>query len=128
MTLVDSDVLIAHLRGRGEATQWLLDRRRDGPRLAISVISVAEVTGGMRSAERSAVWRFLGSFEAEPVDEGIARRAGALMRTYRRSHGAIGIADYLVAATALERGHELATLNVKHFPMFPRLRAPFRLT
>ena len=38
---------------------------------------------------------------------------------------AIGLADYLVAATADLHGLPLATLNVKHFPMFDDLRAPF---
>jgi predicted nucleic acid-binding protein len=47
------------------------------------------------------------------------------MRRHRRSHAAIGVADYLIAATADTEGLELATLNVKHFPMFPGLRAPF---
>jgi predicted nucleic acid-binding protein len=49
------------------------------------------------------------------------------MRTYRQSHGGVGIADYLIGATAELHGAELATLNVRHFPMFPGLRPPFSL-
>ena len=127
MILVDSDVLIAHLRGLPVARGWLVRARRDGSRLAISVVSVAEITGGMRSAERREVWRLLGSLQVEEVTDVIARRAGELMRTYRRSHPGIGTPDYLIAATADIRGLELATLNVKHFPMRKGLRAPFRL-
>jgi predicted nucleic acid-binding protein len=33
--------------------------------------------------------------------------------------------DYVIAATAREFGAELATLNLKQFPMFPDLRAPY---
>lgn len=123
-TLVDSDVLIAHLRGRPAARDWLLEQRRAG-RLVVSAVTVAEVLGGMRSAERHEVRALLASFDCQPVSEQVARRAGELRRTYRRSHAAIGIADYLIAATAKEHELELATLNVRHFPMFDRLRAPF---
>jgi predicted nucleic acid-binding protein len=45
----------------------------------------------------------------------------------RRSRRGIGLGDYLVAATADVRGLDLATLNVKHFPMFKGLRPAFRL-
>ncbi len=35
------------------------------------------------------------------------------------------LGDYLAAATAQISGLDLATLNVRHFPMFDGLRAPF---
>lgn len=124
MILVDSDVLIAHLRGLEQARVWLRKARTAGP-LAVSVVSIAELTGGMRSAERREVWTLLGSLRAEPVTELVGRRAGEFMRQYRRSHGGIGLADYLIAATADLRGQALATLNVRHFPMFADLRPPF---
>lgn len=126
MILVDTDVLIAHLRGREPARAWLRQARAEGP-LSVSVVSIAELTGGMRSTERREVWRLLSILRAEPVTELIGRRAGELMRSYHRSHRGIGIADYLIAATAEHRGAELATLNVRHFPMFPDLEPPFGL-
>jgi predicted nucleic acid-binding protein len=46
------------------------------------------------------------------------------MREYRRSHAGIGLGDYLIAATVLTEGLELATLNVRHYPMFPGLARP----
>ncbi|MPY82838.1 MAG: PIN domain-containing protein [Actinophytocola sp.] len=124
MYLVDSDVLIAHLRGVEAAREWLREERRRSP-LAISAVSVAEVTGGMRSAERRTVWQLLGSFRVEPVTGLAAGRAGEFMRKYRRSHSGIGTADYLIAGTAEVRGFQLATLNVRHFPMFAGLKMPF---
>jgi len=50
------------------------------------------------------------------------------MRTWRRSHSGIGTSDYLIAATALELGMDLATLNVRHYPMFPDLTPPFTVS
>lgn len=124
MYLVDSDILIAHLRGLENARGWLRRARASGP-LAVSAVSVAEVTGGMRSAEKRQIWQLLGSLRIEPVTELTARRAGEFMRQYRRGHSGIGIADYLIAGTADVHGLELATLNVRHFPMFGDLQAPF---
>jgi predicted nucleic acid-binding protein len=126
--LVDSDVLIAHLRGIPAARAWLVETRRESGPLATSVVSVAEITGGMRSSERQEVWQLLSSLHVEGVNEVVARRAGELMRRYRRSHASIGVADYLIAATADVVGLDLATLNVRHFPMRKGLRPPFRLS
>jgi predicted nucleic acid-binding protein len=120
VVLVDTDILINHLRGDTATRDWLERARTEGP-LTISVVTVAELTGGMRSDERQAAWRLLSAFQAVGVSELIARRAGEFMRAYRRSHSGIALGDYLIAATAAELGADLATRNVKHFPMFPGL-------
>lgn len=122
--LVDTDVLIALLRGERNARDWLLTTRTAGPVLT-SVVTVTELTGGMRTSERREVRDLLGALHPVPVTELIARRAGELMREFRRSHSGIGIADYLIAATAELQSARLATLNVRHFPMFPGLERPF---
>lgn len=123
MILVDSDVLIAHLRGVASARDWL----RDAPAetLTVSAVTVAEVTGGMRESEERAVTALLGVLPTVPVTDPVARRAGALRRAFDRSHSGIALGDYLIAATALEHGFQLATLNTRHFPMFPGLEPPF---
>lgn len=126
MILVDTDVLIAHLRGLEPAHGWLAQARSAGP-LAVSAVTVAELTGGMRSGERR-VWGLLSRLHTDPVTDAVARRAGEFMRTYRRSHQGIGTADYLIAATADLGGHQLATLNVRHFPMFDDLAPAFDVT
>jgi predicted nucleic acid-binding protein len=123
--LVDSDVLIEHLRGTTAARDWLLGARQSSGRLAISVVSLTEVAGGMRSPERREVMRLLGSMQRFEVTEQVAWRAAMLMREYRRSRSAIGLGDYLIAATALTEGLEIATLNIRHYPMFPELARPF---
>jgi len=126
--LVDSDILIAHLRGVTAARDWLEDARRDTGPLAISAISITEVAGGMRSAERREVNRLLAAMQRVPISEPIAWRAAGFIRTYRRSHQGIGLGDYLIAGTADVEGLDLATLNVRHFPMFPGLEVPFQLS
>ncbi len=123
MIVLDTSVLIAHLRGDDRATQLLLgiptaDR-------AASVMARIEIEGGMRSDERRSVSSLFGVVRLLPVTDPIARRAGELLRTYRRSHTGIDLVDYAVAATAELHGATLATLNLKHFPMFPGLQAPY---
>ena len=127
MILVDSDVLIAHLRGVEAAKEWLLRARRDTGRLATSAVCVAEVAGGMRSAERREAVRLLSSLDVFAVSRQAGWHAAQFMRRYRRSHTGIGLGDYLIAATVATEGLQLATLNTKHFPMLDDLELPFAL-
>ena len=100
-------------------------RRATGP-LAISVVSVVEVAGGMRSQETTrggAAPRFPAYLPGQ--------RPGRVAeleptRTYRRSHAGIGLGDYLVAGTAEVEGCDLATLNVRHFPVPGDYHPPLR--
>ncbi|MSO79402.1 MAG: type II toxin-antitoxin system VapC family toxin [Acidimicrobiia bacterium] len=122
--LFDSTVLIAHLRGVTAATDLLLTAVERGEAVA-SVLSRTEIEGGMRSGERTDVARLFTALTMEPVTDAIAASAGALLREFRRSHSGIDVVDYVVAATALEVGAQLLTLNVRHFPMFDNLEAAF---
>lgn len=111
--LVDSDVLIWHLRGLPRATQ----RIDQLPSLTISAVTWMELLQGMRSrAELLAVQKSLAMRNAEqlPVTPAITRRAVTLMENLALSHG-LGMGDALIAATALEHGLPLRTANVKHF-------------
>ena len=124
MILFDSTVLIDHLKGVEDATD-LVSRAIRQEIAYCSAMSRVEIEGGMRSEERFGVRQMFGQLIIEPVTSEIAGRAAELMREYRRSHGGIDIADYVIAATAEARGAELMTLNVKHFPMFKDLAAPY---
>lgn len=67
----------------------------------------------------------LGSIQRFEVTEQVAWRAATLMQEYRRSHSGIGLGDCPIAATALTEGLQVATLNIRHCPMFPELARPF---
>ena len=122
MTVLDTTVVIDHLRGMPAAGDYL---RSLTAVPTCSEVTRAEVLQGLRSAERRAAEALFTVLHWADVDERIARRAGELGRRYRRSHPGLALADLLIAATALELAQPLATLNVRHFPMFPRLRAPY---
>ncbi|HWB72371.1 MAG TPA: type II toxin-antitoxin system VapC family toxin [Egibacteraceae bacterium] len=119
--LFDSSVLIAHLRGKPLAREVLREAATTGTAYA-SVISRAEIEGGMRSGERRDVARLFAALTLLPVTDAVARRAGQHLRRHRASHPGIDLADYLIGATAEEHGLELATLNVRHFPALRGLR------
>ena len=121
--LFDTSVLIAHLRGDRRATDLLLSVSTS-ERLA-SVLTRVEIEGGMRAAERVSVAGLLDALTLVPVSNPIARRAGEHLRTYRRSHPGIDLVDYVIAATAEAHQTPLATLNVKHFPMFANLKRAY---
>ena len=127
MILVDTDVLVAHLRGVPAARWWLRDAREEGP-LTISAVTVAELVAGMRPTDRQHVFSLVRALRVEPVSDLVARRAGELARDFRRSHPDIGLADYLVAATAETLGARLATLDARRFPMLSGLDEPLVVT
>jgi predicted nucleic acid-binding protein len=108
------------------AAKRLIDPRIvAGEPVTASVISQAEVLAGMRSSEEKRTIRTLGSLALFPVNDAVATRAGALARHYRSSHPGIGLADYLIAATAVLLGADLWTQNPRHFPMFEGLEPPY---
>jgi len=120
--VLDTSVLIDVLRGSEAAAAWLADL--DELPLC-SEITRAEVLRGVRSPERSRTERLLAALRWAPVDETTSRRAGELGRRHRGGHRGLGVADLLVAATALVHDAELATGNARHYPMFPGLRPPY---
>jgi predicted nucleic acid-binding protein len=111
--LVDTDVLIWHLRGYPQAT-----RRLDAlDALMLSAVSYLELLQGMRNkAELMAVKTMLQRRAASvlPVSEAITHRAIALMESLTLSHG-LQMGDALIAATALDHALPVLTANVKHF-------------
>ena len=91
-------------------------------------MSVAELyagaRGGVNEPEQLALSNFLNLFSIVPVTVDIAKAGGLYRRDYAGSHG-VGVADAVIAATAVLSDAELKTLNVKHYPMFKGLEAAY---
>ena len=122
--LLDTSVLVDHLRGVPDALD-LLERERRAGALHASEVTRLEVLAGMRPREEDGTRRLLSSLRFHPLDEDVAEEAGRLGRRWLPSHSGIDAADLAVAATATLRGLRLVTLNVKHFPMFEDLQRPW---
>ncbi len=118
--LVDTDIAIDFLRRREYAQKLLTNWAGEGL-LAISTLTHLEIYQGMKTGEESATNAFLDGLISVVVDIPIARRAGMMLGDLRSKGLTIGIADAIIAATALQFGAPLLTNNVEHYP-FPNLK------
>jgi predicted nucleic acid-binding protein len=123
--VADTSILIDTLRGVPAAREAIIAARDARHEVSASVVTKIELLSGMRSPEKSATRRLIASLTWIAVSDEIAEAAGALARAYRRSHQGIGVVDYVIAATVEHLNAQLWTLNVRHFPMFPELAAPY---
>ena len=121
--LLDTSILVDYLRNKPAAVTYV---EATAAQQLLSAVVVAELYGGVRDgAERAQLDALVASYSVLPVTESIAVEAGLLWRQYRPSHG-VGLADALLAATALVHNATLVTLNSKHFPMLPILLVPYQ--
>ena len=124
--LLDTDILIDYLHGRDEAVSFV---KANSDRIILSSIAVAELYAGARGGkddtEQTVLGSFLALFRVVPVSGAIAKSGGLYKRDYGKSHG-VGIADAIVAATAMAEDAELKTVNVKHYPMLKDIEPAYR--
>ncbi|MFP3869853.1 MAG: type II toxin-antitoxin system VapC family toxin [Syntrophobacteria bacterium] len=124
--LIDTDVLIDHLRGEKQALNFLKQIAAEGSFVSYSVIGKAEIYSGIQPEEEEAVSRLFKSMREVPVDGEVAELAGRYRKHFYASHGLL-LPDALVAASAKKIEATLVTLNKKHFPMDDIvIRVPYR--
>lgn len=115
-TLLDSDVIIAWLRGYEPIARLIPALLQKGEVLTWTPVSVAEIFAGVRKGEEKQVENLFLVLEALSLSAEVGRKAGQYMKSYSRSHG-VELADALVAATAHFNRIPLWTLNRRHYPM-----------
>ena len=113
--LIDTDVAIDYLRGDQE-TRPLVDALLLEGSAVLSVLSVYELTAGMRDREKTATMDFIAACSQLELTAEIAAKGGELYRKYRSKGITLAALDCLIAATALTKGLKIATRNVKHYP------------
>jgi hypothetical protein len=124
--LLDTSVLIDHLRGDLRAVRVLTGAAVDGCELWSATPVRTEILAGMRRGEEPATKKLLDHLRWVDVTSEVADRAGELARRYLRSHPGVDTVDYLIAAAAESIGAELKTQNAKHFPMIAGLKPAYR--
>jgi predicted nucleic acid-binding protein len=112
--LVDTDILIDHLRGSINISNLIDSSSGNTP--FISVISIAEIYSFLFAQEYQAVDELINMMTVINIDSLIAKTAGKYRMTYIKSH-MLTVPDALIAATAKINRAALITKNMRHFPM-----------
>ena len=120
--LLDTNIIVDVLRQWPAAMRFFEALKR---KPSVSVVSVQELYHGAASArDEEHIEKLLADSTILLVTVPIARSAGQHMRHYAPSHGLDDL-DAIIAATADHHDLELATLNVRHFPMLRRLKRAY---
>lgn len=119
--LLDTSILIDHLRGSKDVNSYLEDIAQRGDIAGCCCINIAEIFAGMREKEREKTDRFIESLNYFEVIKEIAKLAGEIRQRYFKKGKTLATTDVIIAATALTYNLTLITKNIKHYP-FPELR------
>lgn len=112
--LVDTCIIVDFLRGKDGPKEFIANELDN---LHISVVTVAELYAGVKGKnEETQLGVFLGLFSIIDLNKDISISSGYLKNKYYKSHNA-GLADCMIAATALDGDYTLVSNNFKHFPM-----------
>jgi predicted nucleic acid-binding protein len=118
--LIDTDVLIYHLRGNKNAQNII---NKSIP-FRISVITYMELIQGMKDKkELQLLQKTLKKWSVQiiQIDENISTRAMFLVEDYLLSNS-LELTDALIAATSLENQEILLTANDKHYKYIPNIQ------
>jgi predicted nucleic acid-binding protein len=114
--LLDSDIIIAWLRGYARELDAIQKLLVSGHILLWTPVSIAEIFCGARTAEIKQIEKLFLVLETVPISEAIGKQAGKYLQKYSKSHG-VELGDALIAAAAHVSGLMLWTMNKKHYPM-----------
>ncbi|MGH2344090.1 MAG: PIN domain-containing protein [Chloroflexota bacterium] len=125
-TLLDTDIFSEFLRGRNATVANRAARyQRAHGRFTISAITLMEMSSGWQRrghpARITSVLQQIITWDVLALDGEIAALAGRIDGDLIRTGQAIGVADALIAATALHHGLVLATGNGTHYQRLPPL-------
>jgi len=118
--IFDTDILIWYLRGNAKAAAAIDAEESRG----VSLVTYMELQQEARNRrEALAIKDFLKAldFATLPMSENIGHRASIYVEEYALAH-AVGVADALVAATAVEEHEVLLSGNTKHFKCIKELQ------
>jgi len=117
---LDTTVFIDFLKGKQKIKKFLEEEKK----LSTSVIVVMEVLAGFSGKRQAKEFeKFLEEslITVYHIDEKISYLALELFKNYFYSHS-LGIADSLIAATAMVYRQKLATANLRHFKAVEKLK------
>jgi len=124
--ILDADVIIRGEKGKLDLQGWLASRADD--QFEIAAITVAELwhgveraTGTHRLRRQRYLEAIVGALPVIPYTEQTAYEHARIWADADAQGKMMGFYDLIVAATALERGSQVATFNKRHFSQIPGL-------
>ncbi|MCC6545044.1 MAG: type II toxin-antitoxin system VapC family toxin [Nitrospirae bacterium] len=117
--VLDTDILIDHLRGFTKAKIFLTLFDEKSIRGMISALTVMELLSGKSASEeikRIKIEKLLSLFKTVDVTFAIAEKAGELRRKYSTNP-----IDSIIAATAISNNLKLVTCNINHYQIIEGL-------
>lgn len=126
MKCLDTDLLVAILRGEDDAKNVLSELDRE-VRNATTTVNAFEIFyGASRSRKKienvQKVRSLLQRLDIVPLDLRSSERAGEILAELAANGEMIEYRDAMVAGIALESGLTIVTRNKKHFSRIPKLR------
>ena len=125
--IIDADVIIRGEKGTFDLKGWLASRPVE--EFEIAAITVAELWHGVEraaGARRAARQHYLQTISSLlpiiPYTEQTAYEHARIWAQLETAGKMIGYYDLIVAATAMERGSEVATFNKRHFALVTGLK------
>lgn len=114
--LLDTNVILETFLGKEPTASRVRKWIEDGT-VAISAVSVGEITSKASKDETEKLELLISKFGVLPVDGVIAKIAGNYRKEFFRKEKKVFLLDCFLAATAKLYNFKLATRNVKDFPM-----------
>jgi tRNA(fMet)-specific endonuclease VapC len=118
--ILDADVIIRGEKGAFDLQRWVASRPSD--EFEVAAITVAELwhgveraAGAHRAKRQQYLQTVLAPLPIIPYTELTAYEHARIWAELESSGKMIGFYDVIVAATAMERGSDVATFNRRHF-------------
>ena len=115
----DTSILIDYLRGGNRWNDFLETVDKENTELYLPTVVAFELFSGKSSSNAYIIKKILNItmlFKLIDLSWSIGKKAGEIYRDYIPT---LQVTDYIVAATALEVGATVVTLNQKHFDKIP---------
>ena len=130
--ILDTDIFSEITKGINQTVAaYATAYRQAFARYTISTVSFMEVVRGYQQTQASRqLQTFLAAIQTEeviPFDQTTAELAGLIDGELERTGRPIGLADTMIAASALVHGLELVTGNTAHFQRVQQLGYPLVL-
>ncbi|MCC6725133.1 MAG: PIN domain-containing protein [Saprospiraceae bacterium] len=121
MLLIDTSVLIEYFRKTKKDETFFYKLAETHSAFCISTITKYEVLVGSNPQQDGFWQKLLGSIAVIPFDDATAVETVQIRKELKAKSENLGFEDMAIAATARQKGFQLATLNNKHFKKITNL-------